>query len=897
MSRDRFRNRGGFQRRGGSGGVSGSGGRGGMVGGNGNYRHQNQSQNRSPMHQGQPPNKPTTPGGQSAPGATQPPPNPQQLQQQTQQGAAGQVKSPQSGQNKVPASPPKSSTPGGQTQDGNQKDNQEPSTSPPKQEPQTEEEKAAATQQELRATLSLLRKPGEKTYTQRCRLFIGNLPTDISDDEFKKLFAKYGEPSEIFINKIKGFGFIRLESRALAEIAKAELDDFPMKGRQLRVRFATHSAALSIRNLSPFVSNELLEEAFSQFGQVERAVVIVDDRGRSSGKGIVEFASKPAARKALDRCHDGVFLLTASPRPVIVEPLEQYDDEDGLPEKLAQKNPMFQKEREQPPRFAHPGTFEYEYSQRWKSLDDMEKQQREQVEKNIKEAREKLESEMEDAYHEHQANLLRQDLLRRQEELRRMEEMHSQEMQKRKEMQLRQEEERRRREEEMILRQREMEEQIRRQREDSYRMGGYMDNRERDMRMSAAGTMGMTESPPYAPGNQKFMGGMGFDAQGMSSAAPGGMAASMMGGEMRGERFSQGGPSPMGGPSGPRGMGPGDQLLLRVTGLVAPEGFNKINGLKSTHSLLPIHKAPTADQRPACKQRGNDIHQHTNVSSRPVYIQLSSPIKPGHRPPSARPKSGRGDKARDAKPEKEEKLPDQSLSVLGSACLYCRGTARTILDKTANSKREIHVYLPGAGTEEITQSMDCLPGGRGLPGQCVCHGNLKVAFTADIFVNGIAVVANNNWDKRLNLSDAGKDGCQNEMSWHLKIKAVFLHVGLRGKEDAFDDSHRNRLRSQFVNFSEVFPLKIFGITPDPLQYLQVIGWIETVAGILLAFGPQLLQEISNLVLSIIMILTLFTLFKLQEPMSKCAPATVCLGLLLMLSLRGRCGTRCKTKSE
>lgn len=38
----------------------------------------------------------------------------------------------------------------------------------------------------------------------------------------------------------------------------------------------------------------------------------------------------------------------------------------------------------------------------------MEKQQRQQVEKNMREAREKLESEMEDAYHEHQANMLRQ---------------------------------------------------------------------------------------------------------------------------------------------------------------------------------------------------------------------------------------------------------------------------------------------------------------------------------------------------------------------------------------------------------------------------------------------------------------------------------------------------------
>ncbi|CDQ72772.1 unnamed protein product [Oncorhynchus mykiss] len=281
-----------------------------------------------------------------------------------------------------------------------------------KPEPQTQntqmEAEEAQHPKELRATLSSLRRPGEKTYTQRCRLFIGNLPNDISDDTFKKLFAKYGEPSEIFINKNKGFGFIRLESRALAEIAKAELDDVPMKGRPLRVRFATHSAALSVKNLSPFVSNELLEEAFSQFGVVERAVVIVDDRGRSTGKGIVEFASKPAARKALDRCNDGVFLLTTSPRPIVVEPLEQYDDEDGLPEKLAQKNHNYHKEREEPPRFARPGTFEFEYSKRWKSLDDMEKQQRQQVEKNIREAREKLEGEMDDAFHVHQANMIRQ---------------------------------------------------------------------------------------------------------------------------------------------------------------------------------------------------------------------------------------------------------------------------------------------------------------------------------------------------------------------------------------------------------------------------------------------------------------------------------------------------------
>ncbi|KAI5607749.1 splicing factor, proline- and glutamine-rich [Silurus asotus] len=590
MSRDRFRNRGGFQQRGRGTGGGGGGMRGGM--GNPNFRNspQHPFQNRGGgVAGGFKPNQvnqvnPSTP--QKPEGAILPVPvkpemkSPPPQQQPQQQPPDAQSKGPaqqqlplplptptppqqppaQPVQSPVQSPPPKILKPDTGTPQNQQR--KPPQKTPvsgngPKP-PNTEASRAPATphSNELKASLSMLRKPGEKTYTQRCRLFIGNLPNDITEDEFRRLFSKYGEPSEIFINQGKGFGFIRLESRALAEVAKAELDDKPMKGRPLRVRFATHSAALSIRNLSPFVSNELLEEAFSQFGVVERAVVVVDDRGRSVGKGIVEFATKPAARKALDRCSDGVFLLTSSPRPVVVELMDQYDDEDGLPEKLAQKNPNYQKEREQPPRFARPGTFEFEYSQRWKSLDDMEKQQRQQVEKNIREAREKLEAEMEDAYHEHQANLLRQGKClssRRQEELRRMEEVHNQEMQKRKEMQLRQEEERRRREEEM-MRQREMEEQMRRKREESYRMGGFMDNREREMRMNAGG-LGLADMP-FGSNNQKFpLARMGFEGhQGLGGPVPGGMVPN----EMHNERF------PQGGPAGPRGMGPGNSGFGRV---------------------------------------------------------------------------------------------------------------------------------------------------------------------------------------------------------------------------------------------------------------------------------------------------------------------------------------------
>ncbi|XP_077377255.1 non-POU domain-containing octamer-binding protein [Festucalex cinctus] len=361
--------------------------------------------------------------------------------------------------------------------------------------------------------LQSFKKAGEKTYTQRSRLFVGNLPTGVTEEDLEKMFAKYGKATEVFVNKERGFGFIRLETRIIAEIARAELDDTPFRGRPIRVRFATHGASLSIKNLPEFVSNELLEEAFSVFGQIERAVVIVDDRGRPTGKGIVEYTTKPGARKALDKCNDGAYLLTAFPRPIIVEPMEQLDDEEGLSEKLINKNQQYHKEREQPPRFAQPGSFEYEYAMRWKALMEMEKQQYEMVDRNMKEAQEKLEAEMEAARQEHQVMLMRQDLLRRQEELRRMEELHSQEVQKRKQAELRQEEERRRREEEMRLRNEEM---MKRQQE-GFRGGFQGEGREQDMRMhlASSGMAADNTSLIPGPGNVSMPGGQGGFPRGL----------------------------------------------------------------------------------------------------------------------------------------------------------------------------------------------------------------------------------------------------------------------------------------------------------------------------------------------------------------------------------------------
>jgi len=52
----------------------------------------------------------------------------------------------------------------------------------------------------------------EKKFSGRCRLFVGNLPNDMTENEFKKMFDAYGEYSEVFLNSSRGFAFIRFVS-------------------------------------------------------------------------------------------------------------------------------------------------------------------------------------------------------------------------------------------------------------------------------------------------------------------------------------------------------------------------------------------------------------------------------------------------------------------------------------------------------------------------------------------------------------------------------------------------------------------------------------------------------------------------------------------------------------
>lgn len=74
------------------------------------------------------------------------------------------------------------------------------------------------------------------------KLFIGNLPSDSSEDAVRQLFSEYGTvrsieiPADIFTGKCKGFGFVEMEGHH-ARAAIAELNGKLFGGKPLKIKY------------------------------------------------------------------------------------------------------------------------------------------------------------------------------------------------------------------------------------------------------------------------------------------------------------------------------------------------------------------------------------------------------------------------------------------------------------------------------------------------------------------------------------------------------------------------------------------------------------------------------------------------------------------------------------
>ncbi|KAJ5183326.1 Polyadenylate-binding protein cytoplasmic and nuclear [Penicillium capsulatum] len=136
-------------------------------------------------------------------------------------------------------------------------------------------------------------------------IYVKNLELEVGDDEFRKIFEKYGEITSATLShdqegKSRGFGFVNYSTHESAQAAVEEMNDKDVKGQKLYVGRAQkkhereeelrkqYEAArmekaskyqgvnLYVKNLTDDVDDEKLRELFSSYGTITSAKVMRD---------------------------------------------------------------------------------------------------------------------------------------------------------------------------------------------------------------------------------------------------------------------------------------------------------------------------------------------------------------------------------------------------------------------------------------------------------------------------------------------------------------------------------------------------------------------------------------------------------------------------------------------
>ncbi|OVA17902.1 RNA recognition motif domain [Macleaya cordata] len=112
--------------------------------------------------------------------------------------------------------------------------------------------------------------------------------------------------------KSKGYGFVQFESEESANAAIENLNGSTVEGKQIYVAtFVKKSdrvlpspdakyTNLYMKNLDLDVSEELLQEKFSEFGKITNLIITKDNNGNSKGFGFVNFDDPDDARRAME---------------------------------------------------------------------------------------------------------------------------------------------------------------------------------------------------------------------------------------------------------------------------------------------------------------------------------------------------------------------------------------------------------------------------------------------------------------------------------------------------------------------------------------------------------------------------------------------------------------------
>jgi polyadenylate-binding protein len=163
---------------------------------------------------------------------------------------------------------------------------------------------------------------------QFTNLYIKNLPEDMEQEEFEKMFTDFGDVLSAIIqfdeeSKSKGFGFVNYENHECARLAVDALHEKEIRGKVLYVQRAQKKSEredelrrqyesarqerlqkyqgnnVYIKNLDDEVDDENLRNEFTNYGTITSAKVMRDEKNNSRGFGFVCFSSPDEATKAV----------------------------------------------------------------------------------------------------------------------------------------------------------------------------------------------------------------------------------------------------------------------------------------------------------------------------------------------------------------------------------------------------------------------------------------------------------------------------------------------------------------------------------------------------------------------------------------------------------------------
>ncbi|KAF8651458.1 hypothetical protein AX16_004757 [Volvariella volvacea WC 439] len=163
---------------------------------------------------------------------------------------------------------------------------------------------------------------------QFTNLYVKNVDTEVTQEEFEKLFEPYGNVTSAVVSvdeagKSKGFGFVNFQTHEEAQLAVDALHDFEFHGKKLFVARAQKKAEreeelrrsyeqarleklskyqgvnLYVKNLNDDVDDDKLRAEFESFGTITSCKVMRDEKGVSKGFGFVCFSSSDEATKAV----------------------------------------------------------------------------------------------------------------------------------------------------------------------------------------------------------------------------------------------------------------------------------------------------------------------------------------------------------------------------------------------------------------------------------------------------------------------------------------------------------------------------------------------------------------------------------------------------------------------